>query len=93
MLPKTISSKDKLERFTKILNGIVEHPSVDIFLKLSKPLYMQEDLSDEIISGSLSDQNLDELFLQKYETFRGIADEEVEYEELVDEILEDDEEM
>ena len=54
---------------------------------------MQEDLSDEIISGSLSDQNLDELFLQKYETFRGIADEEVEYEELVDEILEDDEEM
>ena len=49
--PSFCSSKDKLERFTKILNGIVEHPSVDILLKLSKPLYMQEDLSDEIISG------------------------------------------
>lgn len=82
-----------LDKYVKILDGIVEHPSVELLKKLSMPLYMQEDLSDEIISGSLSDQNLDELFLQKYETFRGIADEEVEYEELVDEILEDDEEM
>ena len=44
--------------------------------------------NDNILSGSLSDENIDDIFKQQYDRFTGISDDNIIYKD-IDEIIED----
>lgn len=56
---------------------------------LTEPLYKQPD--DDSIPGDVSDEALDEIFREHYERFSAVADDNIQYEDIDEEIADDEE--
>lgn len=68
---------------------LFKEPTVEKLNMLLEPLYKQPD--DDSIPGDVSDESLDAIFKEHYERFSAISDDSVQYED-IDEELADDEE-
>lgn len=69
--------------------ALYKEPTVEKLDMLLEPLYKQPD--DDSIPGDVSDESLDEIFREHYERFSAVADDSMQYED-IDEELADDEE-
>lgn len=68
---------------------LFKNPTVEKLGMLLEPLYKQPD--DDSIPGDISDESLDAIFRERYERFSAIADNNIYYED-IDEQLSNDEE-
>lgn len=68
---------------------LFKDPTIEKLNMLLEPLYKQPD--DDSIPGDVSDESLDEIFRERYEKFSAVADDTTHYED-IDEELDDDEE-
>ena len=69
--------------------ALFKNPTVEKLNLLLEPLYKQPD--DDSIPGDISDESLDEIFREHYERFSAVADDSTQYED-IDEELADEEE-
>ena len=72
-----------------LYSALFKDPTVEKLNMLLEPLYKQPD--DDSIPGDVSDESLDAIFKEHYERFSAVADDSTEYED-IDEELADDEE-
>ena len=79
----------KLSKYFDIYSSLIKNPTVEKLKMTLEPLYKQPD--DDNIPGDVSDESLDEIFREHYEKFSAISDEYIHYED-IDEELADDEE-
>lgn len=77
-----------IREFKDMYEALIKNGSDEVYENFVGPQYLVID--DEAIPGSISDENLDEIFREKYEKFTGIYDDSVEYTD-IDEIVEDEE--
>ena len=72
-----------------IYSNIVKEPSIETLAILKAPVFLRENLEDEI-NGTMSIDQMDEIFQQEYDRFTGVTAEYTgEYED-IDEVLSDD---
>lgn len=79
----------KSSKYFDIYTTLFKNPTVKKLSMLLEPLYKQPD--DDSIPGDVSDETLDEIFRENYERFSAVADDSMYYED-IDEELGDDEE-
>ena len=72
-----------------LYNTLIKDPTVEKLKMLTEPLYKQPD--DDSIPGDVTDEALDIIFRENYERFSAIVDDNIKYED-IDEEIEDDEE-
>ena len=72
-----------------LYDALIKDPTVEKLKMLTEPLYKQPD--DDSIPGDVSDESLDELFREHYERFSAIADDSIQYEDIDEEIADDEE--
>lgn len=60
----------------------------DIISMLETPVFNRNTDDDSILSGSLSDENIDDIFKQQYDRFSNVTDDNIIYKD-IDEIIED----
>lgn len=72
-----------------LYSALFKDPTPKSLGLLLEPLYKQPD--DDSIPGDISDESLDEIFKERYEKFSAVADDNMQYED-IDEELADDEE-
>ena len=60
----------------------------DIINILDTPVFNRDIDDDNILSGSLSDENIDEIFKQQYDRFTNVTDDNIIYKN-IDEIIGD----
>lgn len=74
-----------------IFNGIMSDSSIDNLLDLLNPVYKRK-VFDNVITGGLNDEDIDEVFLQQYDRFTGVISDEddIHYSD-IDEVVSDDE--
>lgn len=73
----------------KLYSVLFKDPTVEKLSLLLEPLYKQPD--DDSVPGDVSDEALDILFRENYERFSAVIDDSIKYED-IDEELSDDEE-
>lgn len=76
-----------IEEQLKYLIKVVDEDSIK---HLFDPLYLVQDDEGDPLPGDLSDESLDDMFREKYERFTGVADDFIGYQD-IDEQLSDDE--
>ena len=81
----------KSSEYFEIYAKLFKNPTVKKLKMLLEPLYKQPDEDDDSIPGDISDESLDEIFRENYERFSAVADDLTQYED-IDEELDDDEE-
>ena len=77
---------NEIEEFGDMYNGLIKNNSEEVYRNFVGPQYLVMD--DEAMPGSISDENLDEIFRERYEKFTGIASDNIEYED-IDEVVND----
>lgn len=70
---------------------LIKNGSDEVYKNCVGPQYLVMD--DEAMPGSISDENLSEMFREKYERFTGVLDNDIEYEDIDEVIGENDEEQ
>ena len=55
---------------------------------LITPVFNRNTDDDNILNGSLSDENIDDIFKQQYDRFNNVTDDNIIYKD-IDEIIED----
>lgn len=71
--------------FKYLFNDISMH---DILNMLITPVFNRNTDDDNILNGSLSDENIDDIFKQQYDRFNNVTDDNIIYKD-IDEIIED----
>lgn len=79
----------KKDHLYPLYAAIIKDLTIDKLKMLLEPLYKQPD--DDSIPGDMTDESLDSIFRERYERFSAVADDSMRYED-IDEELEDDEE-
>ena len=69
--------------------ALFKDPTVKKLKILLEPLYKQPD--DDSIPGDVSDESLDEIFREQYERFSAVVDEDILYEDIDEEVTDDEE--
>lgn len=73
----------------EVYSTLFKDPTVEKLSLLLEPLYKQPD--DDSIPGDVSDESLDEIFREHYERFSAVSDDSIEYEDIDEELSEDEE--
>lgn len=78
-----------LIKFIKTLNEKLQLNVIENIL--TSPLFLI-NLDEDDLNGGMSDEDIDDIFKQEYDKYVGIIDDDIEYNELIDERMEDNEE-
>lgn len=75
--------------FYPLYAALFKNPTIEGLKMVLEPLYKQPD--DDSIPGDVSDESLDEIFRERYERFSAISDDNIHYEDIDEELLDDEE--
>lgn len=75
--------------YYNLYSVLFKDPTVEKLSMLLEPLYKQPD--DDSIPGDVSDESLDEIFREHYERFSAVSDDSMHYEDIDEELNEDEE--
>lgn len=75
--------------FYPIYFELFKHPKSKKLKMIFEPLYKQPD--DDGIAGDIDDESLDAIFRERYEKFSALADESIHYEDIDEQLAEDEE--
>ena len=79
----------KTYEFYPLYVSIFKDPTIDKLNMLLDPLYKQPD--DDLIAGNVDDESLDAIFREHYERFSAISDDSIHYEDIDEQLSEDEE--